>query len=190
MASTWDQRYYSPELARWLTQTVPTWRLQPSDRVLDVGTGTGVLIPFLLDEIGESGAITAIDYAEHMIQVCRSKYGHLHNVTIELHDIETLDFSDATFDAITCFGVFPHLDHKLLALENFYRVLRSSGRLIVAHALSRTEINAHHLNTEPAVANDVLPSASKMRQLLHDARFDNISILDEHGRYICLSSKC
>ena len=29
-----------------------------------------------------------------------------------------------------------------------------------------------------------------MRQLLHDAGFDNISIVDEQGRYICLSSKC
>lgn len=169
---------------------MPTWGLQPGDHVLDVGTGTGLLIPFLLHVIGESGAITAIDYAEHMIQTCRSKHGHLDNVTIELHDIEVLDFPAASFNAITCFGVFPHLDNKVRALENFYRVLISGGPLIISHALSRAEINAHHLNTEPVVAHDVLPPASKMRQLLHDTGFEDISILDEYGRYVCLSSKC
>lgn len=190
MASTWDQRYYSPHLARWLTEVVPTWGLHPGDHILDVGTGTGLLIPFLRHVIGASGTITAIDYAEHMIQICRSKYGHLANVMIELHDIEVLDLPSTSFDAITCFGVFPHLDQKALALANFYRVLKSGGQLIIAHALSRAEIQAHHQNTESTIASDVLPTASEMRQLLYSTGFGDISIHDDCGRYLCLSTKC
>lgn len=189
VASTWDQRYYSPELAQWLTQVVPTWGLQRDDHVLDVGTGTGLLIPFIQQVIGPSGSIAAIDYADHMVQICRSKYGHLSNVTIKLQNIEDLDFPSASFNAITCFGVFPHIDYKVLALEHFYRVLKSGGKLIIAHALSRAEINAHHQNTEPAVANDLLPDASEMQRLLHSVGFIDISVTDACRYYLCLSMK-
>jgi hypothetical protein len=62
--------------------------------------------------------------------------------------------------------------------------VKSRGRLIIAHALSRDEIKAHHQDTESAVANDVLPEASEMRQLLHNTGFVDISIQDGSGPYL------
>lgn len=189
VAATWDQHYYTQELADWLEQVVPTWGLQQGDRVLDVGTGTGLLIPFIRHVIGLSGSITAIDYADHMIQICRSKYAHLDNVMIQCQDVENLELPAASFDAVICFGVFPHIDQKDTTLENLYRVLKSGGRLIIAHALSSTEIKVHHQNTESTVASDVLPEASEMRHLLRSTGFVEISIQDEYGYYLCLSTK-
>jgi hypothetical protein len=68
-------------------------------------------------------------------------------------------------------------------------VLTPGGRLIIAHALSSPEILNHHHNTSSAVALDVLPPESEMRRLLHRAGFTDISITDEPGYYLCLSSK-
>ena len=48
------------------------------------------MIPFLLKAIGSSGSITAIDYAENMIKMCRSKVSNLRNVKVERLDVEEL----------------------------------------------------------------------------------------------------
>jgi ubiquinone/menaquinone biosynthesis C-methylase UbiE len=188
-AETWDERFVTREVAEFLEELVPSFHLQPGDTVLDVGTGTGILLPFLLQAIGPEGSITAVDYAENMIQICRSKYAHLSHVTIELQDVEDLDLPAASFDAVICFGLFPHIDDKVKTLENLYRVLKSGGRLIIAHAFSSDEIKARHHNASSVVASDVLPEESAMRRLLQRAGFAEISINDKSGQYLCLSTK-
>jgi len=83
-SDTWDERFSTRELTTFLEELVPSFNLQPGDNILDVGTGTGILLPFLLQAIGPEGSITAVDYAENMVQICRSKYVHPNNVTIGL----------------------------------------------------------------------------------------------------------
>ncbi len=187
-AESWDQTYYTQELAAFLTALVPQFGLQPGDRILDAGTGTGVLIPFLLRSIGPTGSITAIDYAENMVKMFTIKFSHLPNVMVELQDVETLDLPSEAFDAAICFGLFPHLERKLQALRHLYRILKRRGRLVIAHALSSTEIQVHHQHASP-VAQDVLPGERVMKRLLRQAGFSEIQITDEPGLYLCLATK-
>ena len=63
------------------------------------------------------------------------------------------------------------------------------GRLIIAHALSSTEIKVHHRNASSVVVYDVLPEEPEMRQLLQSIGFVEISIKDKRGYYLCLSTK-
>jgi ubiquinone/menaquinone biosynthesis C-methylase UbiE len=188
-AETWDQRFYTPKLAAFLEGLVSRFGLKPGYNVLDVGTGTGVLIPFLLQAIGPSGSITAIDFAEKMVQICSSKHSDLKNVTVKLHDVEEEDLPSESFDAVTCFGLFPHLKKKEKALHNLYRALKPGGILIIAHALSSKEVKAHHNKASPAVADDTLPEDAEMRRLLYRTGFTEINIEDEPGCYLCLSKK-
>jgi len=188
-AETWDQRFYTPKLAAFLEGLVSRFGLKPGYDVLDVGTGTGVLIPFLLQAIGLSGSVTAIDFAERMVQICRSKHSDLKNVTVKLHDVEEEDLPSESFDAVTCFGLFPHLEKKEKALHNLYRSLKPEGTLIIAHALSSKEVKAHHNNASPTVADDMLPENAQMRRLLNRTGFTEIYIEDEPGCYLCLSKR-
>jgi len=188
-AETWDQRFYTPKLATFLGPLVSRFGLKSGYNVLDVGTGTGVLIPFLLQAIGPSGSVTAIDFAERMVQMCRSKHSDLKNVTVRLHDVEEEDLPPASFDAVTCFGLFPHLEKKEKALHNLYQALKPGGILIIAHALSSKEVKAHHNSASPPVASDTLPENAEMRRLLNRTGFTEIYIEDEPGCYLCLSTK-
>ena len=189
IAENWDEKFCTPELIAFLKRLVPNFGLKLGQKILDVGTGTGVLIPLLCKAVGTTGSITAIDYAENMVKACRSKYSHIRNVAIKLQDVEELDIPSESFDAITCLGLFPHLEDKAKALNNMYRALKPGGKLIIAHALSSNELRDHHSSASPVVIHDVLPERSEMRRLLKSARFVDIHIKDESGCYLCLSIK-
>lgn len=188
-ARNWDNLFDNPKLKVFLEQFVQSFGLNAGQNVLDVGTGTGVLIPFLHKALGSTGHITAIDYAQNMVDLCKTKHAHLPNVKVMVGNAENLHFPNQTFDAVTCFGLFPHLENKKVALQQFHRVLKLNGKLIIAHALSSQEIKSHHQNAPPAIAQDELPDEAEMRRLLQQAGFKNISIVDRQGCYLCTSTK-
>jgi ubiquinone/menaquinone biosynthesis C-methylase UbiE len=186
-AVTWDKRFASKELTNFLSQLVPTFNLRSGQSILDVGTGTGILIPLLLKAVGPTGHVIAVDYAEKMVEICNLKYADISNVCVAVQRVENLDFPSESFDAVTCFGLFPHLEDKEAALAQLNRVLKPGGKLIIAHALSSIELKAHHRNAL-VVSRDALPDRTEMRRLLKQAGFTGIHITDEPGCYICLST--
>jgi len=188
-ADSWDKRFHTPNLSSFLEKVVPQFGLEPGQNILDVGTGTGVLIPYLIREVGPAGSVTAIDCSENMIQICKTKHSHLKNVTVELKNIEEDAFPTESFDSVICFGLFPHLENKEKALQNINHTLKPSGKLVIAHALSSEELKAHHNNASSAVVHDMLPEEAEMTQLLEQTGFTGISIKDEPGCYLCIAHK-
>jgi demethylmenaquinone methyltransferase/2-methoxy-6-polyprenyl-1,4-benzoquinol methylase len=78
-AENWAKQTQNPQLTIFLEKSVPTFGLLPGQNVLDAGTGTGVLIPFLVKAVSPNGHVTAIDFAEKMVASCKAKYGQLPN---------------------------------------------------------------------------------------------------------------
>ena len=188
-ANSWDERFCTPNLSSFLEKLVPQFGLEPGQNILDVGTGTGVLIPYLIQAVGAAGSVTAIDYSEKMIQICKTKHSNLKNVSVELKNIEEDAFPTESFDAVICFGLFPHLENKEKALRNMNHILKLGGILIIAHALSSEELKAHHNGASSSVLHDVLPEEAEMIQLLEQTGFAEIRIKDELGCYLCIAYK-
>lgn len=187
-AEIWDKKFDNTKLHTFLEEFVLSFGLFTGQHVLDVGTGTGILIPYIHKIVGSKGHITAIDYARNMVEICKKKYSNLPNLSICVANAETMQFPDNSFDVVICFGVFPHLDNKQDVLNQFHRVLKSNGKLIIAHALSREEVKHHHQKI-PEVAKDKVPNQKEMRKLLKKACFTEIKIVDKKGSYLCLSKK-
>ncbi len=106
-----------------------------SDRVLDLGCGTGVLTRMIADRLSpESGGVAVgIDAAAKMIAVARKKRAGA-GCVFDVMAAESLSYEDASFDAVVSSLFFHHvqLDLKEKALSEAFRVLRPGGRLVIA----------------------------------------------------------
>ncbi len=184
LAADWDQRYYTPGLKERLSQLVPDFRLRPASLLLDVGGGTGGIIPYLLQAVGPEGKIWSIDFAEKMIEIGKKKFASEPRVNFKLASVESLPFDHEFFDHVVCFGSFPHFEDKEQALKEMHRVLRKGGTLIIAHALSSEEIKAHHQGASP-VSRDFLPEETEMKKMLANTGFHVARLIDRPGCFLC-----
>jgi hypothetical protein len=73
-AAHWDQMVEDKTL-QGLDLIIKGLEIKPGSVVLDVGTGTGILIPFLQEAVGDSGSIVALDLAEEMLKRAKEKHG-------------------------------------------------------------------------------------------------------------------
>ena len=189
VAETWDKKFQTPRLLSFLAELVPKFNLKPGQKVLDVGTGTGVLIPYLARAVGPSGSVTALDLSKKMLHKCKTKYGQIKNINIIVGNIDDAAIPEESLNAVICFGVFPHLENKNKALHNINRMLKSGGKIIIAHALSSKELEDHHKRVSHHVAQAVIPTTNEMVLLLQQAGFIEIDIKDEPGCYLCIAHK-
>jgi ubiquinone/menaquinone biosynthesis C-methylase UbiE len=97
--------------------------------VIDVGCGTGFLA-LLFAELGHS--VTGIDLAPGMLNVARQKAKQLHlNVRLRLENAAALQDPDATYDLVIARHVIWILPDPALGVQEWLRVLRPGGRLVL-----------------------------------------------------------
>lgn len=162
--------------------------IKKGSKVLDVGTGTGVLIPHIWKQVGNKGEITAIDISEKMIEVAQRKYSY-ENVKFLCSDVLKVDFKSEYFDFVVCYSVFPHFYRKQLAIDIMSKYLKKGGKFIICHSQSREAINNLHKKTSEAVAEDNLPSATIIKNFLENANMKLINIIDNDEMFVVISEK-
>jgi len=137
--------------------------LKNGDRVLDVGTGTGIAIPHILRSVGTFGSILAIDYAENMIKKAKEKFPQKEYPNVDFIKIDFFEIvSGKFFDSIICYSCFPHFENKEKFIQKCLDLLNRDGTLLIAHSNSRTEINEMHTRKHEAVQDDFLPSTQEI----------------------------
>lgn len=163
--------------------------IRPGDKILDIGTGTGVLIPFLVSRVGSTGEIIGVDMAEKMIEAAQKKYACYPHVHFVVGDIFQMDLPDACFDVIMCYSVFPHFEEQASVPERLGVFLRPGGKLAVCHSMSRDQINKVHQNASSAVSGDYLPDADTIKGFYLAAGYDIVEETDNEKMFVVVGRK-
>ena len=110
-------------------------QLRPGDRVLDVGCGPGRLAVVFAERVGPTGSVDGIDAAVEMINRASSQARKRGSAaSFQVAFAQDLPFPDASFDAVACTLALHHVaeDDQRTAVEEMYRVLKPTGRLLIA----------------------------------------------------------
>lgn len=128
------QRRTGLEYKPTLTQIVEAADLQPDARVLDVGTGTGLIARHLAAQISTRGKVIGIDSTKELVDRARLEAQSANLGTrVEWRVVKTKHwpFEPESFDVVTCCLAL----HQLSApefVQEAWRVLKPECKLLIA----------------------------------------------------------
>ena len=149
-------------------------------RILEVGIGTGIA----LRDYSPKNRIVGIDISELMLEKARMRVrgmGLSHVEQLAVMDASNLDFPDNSFDVVMAQYVVSTVPRPEATLDEFARVLKPGGEIILASRLS--EENGLRRSIEHFVA----PAARKLgwrtefgweRYLAWEARTPSIELVE------------
>lgn len=150
---------------------------------LDVGCGTGIMLPFLLARFGK---VYACDISPKMAEIAAKKYPLAKVCVLDFE--KTSFYKSSYFDVLVIYNAFPHFINQIKVLHNANKLLKKGGMLIIAHSLERREIQLVHKHVKGAVASHFLPGNSLLKTMLKKCGFKKIKIF-EKGNFILIAIK-
>ncbi len=157
-ASNWDNNMIKNSEV--ISKILDIAEIKSGANVLDVACGTGVLFKDYISRGVRS--LTAIDISGEMVKIAKAKFP---DIDVIEGDAESYQFK-TKFDSIVIYNAFPHFVNDNQLFENLSQHLSASGRLTVAHGMSREAILACHKNKAKPVSKELMTAkelAEKMR---------------------------
>jgi len=148
--------------------------------VLEVGTGTGALIP-CLRERAPGARVVSIDLAGAMLRRARARCP---DAAVVQADVHRPPFAAGGFDMVICHNSFPHFADKAAALKALAGLVRGGGHLLILHDLSREKVNAIHSDGGAAIQHDLLPAGEETGRMMRRAGFGAVEVEDSEERYV------
>jgi SAM-dependent methyltransferase len=162
------------------------WGPWEGKALVDMGCGTGVLLPHLLAGLG-GGRLWAVDHAEGMVAVAKAKHAdaRLHFIC---EDALRWGLPQGDMDGVLCYNAFPHFPREE-ALQKVASWLRPGGFFLIWHGHGRKHINRIHREAGAAVAKDRLAPAKEVAALAAQHGFFEVAMLDDGQRWLLLLKK-
>ena len=144
---------YPPELANVPDTAVESFagvanpwklgRLEPGERVLDLGSGAGTDSLIAAQMVGDRGHVTGIDMTPAMLAKARAAAAEMGAANIEFREGEgeRLPFPDASFDVVISNGVIDLIPDKDAVFAELFRVLAPGGRMQIADVTIQSPVS-------------------------------------------------
>jgi len=122
---------------RRIARAISHINIQPGDRILDLGIGTGAALQYYpLDR----GRIFGIDLSSGMLHLCRQRMVELNrtNATVVQGDALHLPFADDTFDHIFISHVISVVSDPCSLMREAQRVAKPEARIVMLNHFQST----------------------------------------------------
>jgi len=128
-AHAYEALFVPALFGQWAPKVADGARVQPGQRVLDVGCGTGVVARELAVRTGSGGRVVGVDPSPGMLAVAEQLAP---DVEWREGVAESLPFPDGSFEAVVSQFALMFFNDRRQALREMLRVLTPGGRLAVA----------------------------------------------------------
>lgn len=123
--------YQTPDIVGQRQAVLERLALRTGERVLDVGSGPGLLVQSMAEQVGPAGAVMGVDLSESMVAIAREHCRQQPWVRFEVSEATSLPYADAEFDVVVCTQVLEYVPNVQHAIHELARVLRPGGRFLV-----------------------------------------------------------
>jgi ubiquinone/menaquinone biosynthesis C-methylase UbiE len=111
----------------------------PSDRILDLGCGTGIVARVLHERLGAAASVAGVDASPAMLAKARSCAPDVDWVD---GDAAALPFADAAFELVLCQHMLQFVPERAAVLREVRRVLSPGGRFLASTWLEGDTLRA------------------------------------------------
>lgn len=118
--------------------------VKPGDRVLEIGTGTGLHAQWLIEQTGCK--YTGTDISPAMLEQARGTLGD--EVELVVTAAESLPFDEGRFDAVYCSGTLHHVADKAQGVREMARVVKPGGHVVLSEPNRWNPLNIKAYLTE------------------------------------------
>ncbi|MGH2380845.1 MAG: class I SAM-dependent methyltransferase [Candidatus Limnocylindria bacterium] len=175
----------APSLRPIAREVVRRARLERDERVLDLGTGTGIAAAAA---IGEGRRVTGIDAAPGMLEIARRE---VPGATFHEMDFGALDLEDATHDVAIAVHSLLFATDQAAVLREWLRVTRRGGRLSLSVPgptdLTPTAIYAEIYRRYGIDTSGRYPTAGALAANVADAGWENVETAVDGSTAIILA---
>jgi ubiquinone/menaquinone biosynthesis C-methylase UbiE len=107
--------------------------LRPGERVLEIGSGNGIMAREMAEAVGKDGWVTGVDISSAMVSQARAHCTQLQNATFIEGDAVALPIPSGSFDVVTITQCLCFVADLNAAVTEIHRVLRPGGRAVGGH---------------------------------------------------------
>ena len=159
-------------------------RLQPGERVVDLGCGAGMDTFLAANQVGKAGHVIGLDMTPEMLERARTNAARSDYPQVEFRqaDIEHLPLHPNSADVVLSNCVINLAPDKAAVYREIFRVLKPGGRFAVADIVLRGEADLIHQAAEKLAPGSCVATALEQNAYLETIRgagFESVEIVAE-----------
>lgn len=183
VAHEWDGWNDRENMGPRLSEGLRRLEVGPKEQIIDLGSGTGILLSHILELLDDDGRVVAVDFSSKMQEIAARKFDDS-RVRFEQTDVTEIPVDDGSIDRVVCFSTWPHFTDPEAALRETWRTLKPGGLLHIWHLAGRETINEIHRGVGGEISEDLLVPAAELAALASSVGYAVETQKDEADHYL------